>query len=840
MVALTDDQRTARIGWSTQDIPMSSVVIADPAVPLGGAPGPVATTVYDAFDLVRIAPINDPLMTFDAISKVELYNGTSWVDITLQACVGISACDGKFPGYTLTDAQRASTQGMRLTFIESPTRASRINSPDDPAVGSGVAASDDNGRPIDQVFQLRQQLRSDPTQAVLGVDKGPTYNTGARGVVQNSASLAGTSGATVYNGAAAADISILDREVDVSLTKQFDQNVLGVPQAGTDQSLYPLVTASLTADQRRARPSCASCRSPTRVGASDPFETLNLFAIDSITVPAGATATTVYLTIGGTETPYPLATALALTPDQLAGVTAVRVVHQGLIDTEASSTVRLVYQLRSTHRSDDSPVSAGEQVTNIARATATNPGSTASTDASDDVNIVQPSYGVTATKSITPATRTETASRSGYTVALTGQPSGTVRTKLMTITDTRPTFWNSFDLTSFPTQTQTPPVNEVRLDALTGVTYPLQGDDLVARCNGSADLTACWHEGTWTRTALGIWTPQLPAGVTAAQVRGLRLSARKADGTQWERPANPTVGLTFSATRRVNLLWSPDGTNVTPVPYDPARPRPRAGRDRAGAPPPTTCRSTSTGPGSTRTTPGSRTPPPRRRPCSTHLPNRISVSKSPGNGANPPPEFDPDTPIPYALTFQNTGSWPMTGLRLTDQIAANAKGSLLVWPDDENGTPTPVILVRADRWQRRHQADHGLLRRARHPDRAADRAGAHGLRLPARGQAGGQHEPGLPAGARPGDRRRQRGHGHLRPDLRHLHAHLQQPAQRVDQQRRRVLGTDHRRAERAEPDPRDQVGTRRRCRRPGRQPRRPELRRPGRHPAGVRRHRLLV
>ena len=73
----------------------------------------------------------------------------------------------------------------------------------------------------------------------------------------------------------------------------------------------------------------------------------------------------------------------------------------------------------------------------------------------------------------------------------------------------------------------------------------------------------------------------------------------------------------------------------------------------------------------------------------THLPNRISVSKSPGNGANPPPEFDPDTPIPYALTFQNTGSWPMTGLKLTDQIATNAKGSLLVWPDDENGTPTP-------------------------------------------------------------------------------------------------------------------------------------------------------
>ena len=49
--------------------------------------------------------------------------------------------------------------------------------------------------------------------------------------MRNSASLAGTSGDTVYRGAAAADISILDREVDVSLTKQFDVNVLGVPAA---------------------------------------------------------------------------------------------------------------------------------------------------------------------------------------------------------------------------------------------------------------------------------------------------------------------------------------------------------------------------------------------------------------------------------------------------------------------------------------------------------------------------------------------------------------------------------------------------------------------------------
>ena len=82
-----------------------------------------------------------------------------------------------------------------------------------------------------------------------------------------------------------------------------------------------------------------------------------------------------------------------------------------------------------------------------------------------------------ATKSITPATRGENVARTGYVVALRGQPSGTVRTKLLTLTDTRPTFWNAFDLASFPAQTVSPPVNQVRLDVLVGVTYQLQGDD---------------------------------------------------------------------------------------------------------------------------------------------------------------------------------------------------------------------------------------------------------------------------------------------------------------------------------------------------------------------------
>ena len=88
------------------------------------------------------------------------------------------------------------------------------------------------------------------------------------------------------------------------------------------------------------------------------METLNLYEIDSISVPAGATGTTVYLDRNGTETTYTLAQALALSPSELADVTSIHVVHTGLIETEGSSTIRLVYQLRHTHRSDGTPVVA--------------------------------------------------------------------------------------------------------------------------------------------------------------------------------------------------------------------------------------------------------------------------------------------------------------------------------------------------------------------------------------------------------------------------------------------------------------------------------------------------
>ena len=224
---------------------------------------------------------------------------------------------------------------------------------------------------------------------------------------------------------------------------------------------------------------------------------------------------------------------------------------------------------------------------------------------------------------------------------------------------------------------------------MTGVTYQLQGSTLVARCAGSADLTACWHPGTFVTLASGSnnWQPVLPAGVSAATVQGLRVTAQRADGGNWERPANPTVSLVFKADRRQFLRYSPDGPD-TPVPST------RPDLDPA---PGETARGTFTdtvdvhvdGGWNDQADPWVADASATATTKLTHLQNKIKVTKAPGNGSNAPPAYAPGAQIPYVMTFTNTGSWPMTGLSIVDHIATNENGSLLVEPRDADGDPAP-------------------------------------------------------------------------------------------------------------------------------------------------------
>ena len=105
--ALSNESRALRLGWSTQGLNLTTVPISDPGS--DGERTNVATSVYDAFNLVAIRPITsatDPQIVNDRVTKVELYTGAAgnpWNDITTAACA--DGCDGGFGGYTLTAAE---------------------------------------------------------------------------------------------------------------------------------------------------------------------------------------------------------------------------------------------------------------------------------------------------------------------------------------------------------------------------------------------------------------------------------------------------------------------------------------------------------------------------------------------------------------------------------------------------------------------------------------------------------------------------------------------------------------------------------------------------------------
>ncbi|KQX07766.1 MULTISPECIES: DUF5979 domain-containing protein [unclassified Leifsonia] len=699
--AFSDEQRTTRLNWATEGLPFSSVVITDPAST--SEITDVATSVYDAFDLARIEPITpalDPSMQYDRVAKVELADGSTtdgavnWTDITGKVCGLAVVCDGTFPGYTLSDAERASTLGVRISYAEGSNRSGAGA----PALGSGVAASFGKDRGLDLTFQIRQVKRSDDGP-VVGILHDDTYNTGAAGVVNNTVNLTGIGPVPVSQGDGAA-ITILDTTVNVSVTKAFDQTELPVPPAGTPADEFPLVTSTITATnetESKIGQLTISDPSPAQP-APTAFQYLNLYSIDNITVPTGATQSVVTLLRGAATQTYTVAEAQGLPPADLADVTGFSVVHSDPTRTAvaagAASTVTLTFQSREIERvpiNATPRVDITDRVDNIALATVERPGGNPNLDSaagSADATLafVAAIYGITASKTITPASRYEDDARTGYRLTLAGQPTGNVRTTTMTLTDATPTFWNAFDFASFPQVTLPLPVRQLRVSVLVGAEYQTSGGAITSTCNGSADLTACWTVGQWQTAATGgAITPVLPAGVTADQVRGVRFDVRRnAANANWERPRNPTVTVTVTATRRTVLHVGPAGqVDSYPVPST------LPGLQTA---PGETVQGTTTDDlqvhgvgawgrpdvGTTWTADASDSD----TTILQHRVNAITVEKSPGNGQGGAgsQQFPPNSPIPYAMTITNSGAWAMTGLTLTDTVGTNGQGSLLVEP----------------------------------------------------------------------------------------------------------------------------------------------------------------
>ncbi|KQW08378.1 hypothetical protein ASC66_05635 [Leifsonia sp. Root4] len=733
LIAQSDDSSWARLSWGTQDLPLDTVTITDPAS--AAELGTVATSVYDAFNVTRIAPMTDEWMTFDQL-VAERYSDAADAWVPLGICTTADPCVGSFPGYSFTEAEQLDTIGVRFTFAERADRADVITNPlTDPAVGSGVAASG-TSRLIDLEMQLRTELRSNASIPVLGTEHDYRYNSGEKGIVKNTVNATGVRGSDSYSTDDADLITILDRPLNVSLSKRFvdyDENIddlalqpdvsaVGLPQAGTVQSRFPLVTALLTAEnatETKVNALKISDPDPT-VGVAETFyEDFNLYRIASITQPDGTATTTVTLKRAGLpdEVITSLVLAYSLTPAALSNVTGIVVEHDGRIASKATSTLRLEYQLREQSRSGDPVTTTSAPLVNTAIAELESPAATPGTPptaiASDDMNVVTPDYALTSGKTISPATRTEISAQTGYTVELRGKPSGTVRTTHLQLDDATPTFWNAYDFAGFSAVSLMRPVEQLRVSVLLDTDFALAADGtLDVSCADDSTLDACWTSGSWvapiggSRTVTaGQLTNSFGTAFDNADVRGVRFEYRRAGDENWERPSNPTVTAGYKASRRTTLLVGADGGATTLIPTTRPGVAPAPGETQNGH---TSNLLSAVATGAWNNTGSSIWTATSSAPAETvltHLVNSISVTKVHGreDRVNPDTTFGtflPGQPIPYVMDIVNTGAWPMTGLALSDQLTADAAGSLLVEPSQEpdEDPVSPYTFVLKNRW----------------------------------------------------------------------------------------------------------------------------------------------
>ncbi len=242
VAAQSGQLRQTSLAWSVVE-GYSSVTITDT-----GDGAALADSVYDAFDLERIAPINansTPFtqgwyLKYDTVERIELFDGTTWNTVTEPAGGWINA-QGRFVGYVLTASERASTQGVRIVLgenVAARAAAAQIGStldPYAPEIGSGVAASTN-----DRVFTLQWQVRNTTRSTGDWVTESRTYNTATPGVVSNVVTLDAVRVDGTDSVAADDPITIMNPGTGVWIRKQVNPTTpMYVPDEGVDANLFP-------------------------------------------------------------------------------------------------------------------------------------------------------------------------------------------------------------------------------------------------------------------------------------------------------------------------------------------------------------------------------------------------------------------------------------------------------------------------------------------------------------------------------------------------------------------------------------------------------------------------
>src|SRR5690606_29272215 len=539
VLARSDERVTAQITWSTGGFTgMDPVVVSDVADPETTA---VEDSFYDAFDLVRIEAVDaavDPLVVYDAIVGVELYDGTSWTQATNATCTVAAPCVGGMPAVPLTGPEQASTLSARVVYTESPSRGT--GDPLAPQPGDGVARSTmADGRHLNLTFEVRDAKRSDGSPA-LGSTNGTIYNTADPGLVLDTARATGTLDGTTYTDADGAEVLIIDQPLNVAVAKEWTGGPISVPPAETPHEFYPTTdvvvtgtnTSAAKVDQLRiVEPGIPTSGDVQTAEGAQPFDAFTLRAI-AVTTPAGTQTTTVTLTyLDGTTADFDEAGAEALGTDDLADVVGVVVQFDGLVEPAASGVLDLTLQLRELDRYTGDPVTVAESpVPNGAVATIDDVGGTSGDVrlAYDGATMTLQDAGIALEvgKAFSPASLVEP-STGPVTLTLTGRPLGPSRAVEMVLVDDDPQFWNQYDLVGLAGATLTAPIQQVQVDAFVGGTFTAGADGV--------EVTG----GAWL---LGEPGPAfaLPAGVAPQDVQGLRFTFSRTDGSVWENPATPT------------------------------------------------------------------------------------------------------------------------------------------------------------------------------------------------------------------------------------------------------------------------------------------------------------
>ncbi|MGB3911288.1 MAG: DUF5979 domain-containing protein [Pseudolysinimonas sp.] len=567
-------QRTVRLEWGTEVSGYTEAVLVDPSDPTQ----PVGSTVFQAFDLVRIPAISssiDPLIAYDRITGIEISTAADgWVSIYSSACSPVSRCEGGFLGYTLTTQQREDALGIRVTFEE--YAAARSGDPLAPPVGSGVASGPDTRR-FDLVFEVRNRVRdasamTDPTDPWVTADR--SYNTVELGEVANTATLS----LDAVSGSSSDTMLLLDPTPDLGLSKTVKttsgsviSTPIAIPYPGdVAASGYPNVRFEMVAsndsvarawhlrvtDQMPCTTATVEtdCVEPSggwtvnpyagidmaQYALTNPFEYFTIRDIDVVlSANSGidpAVSVVTLLMADGTTQSMSLTAALGLNATALADVVGVSALYSGTsvddggsIVSGATATLRLDTRLRQYLRSAPSTLVAPATVVNSAFSQVwdgvlDDSGSAAYDSRSASVTLVDASLAVDVSKSFSQSSILEKDRASDVTVTLTAnQSTSTASTTEVVVEDLDADFWNTFELRSFTSATLPSGANRVRVDV---------------QLNGSS---------TWTLGTAVASSPALPAGITNSQVTALRAVFTKADGSLFSTTA-PAAG--WSATIR--------------------------------------------------------------------------------------------------------------------------------------------------------------------------------------------------------------------------------------------------------------------------------------------------